>query len=233
MSSAIPVSLPLLLFYGGTFDPFHNGHLAIARAARDELQVPVHLLPSADPPHRPPPGANAGQRAGMLDSIADAEPGLQVDRRELVRAERAPGSRSYSVDTLRELRREHGGQQPLAWLIGADSFVSLPSWREWEALFGLAHFVVAERPGISLDRDLASGLAKASAGRWVADPAALSECPAGKLFRLHQPLQPESATEVRRRIASGQPWRDLVPEPVAGYIDDYALYARSRESGPV
>ncbi len=57
----------LKFFYGGTFDPVHNGHLAIARAARDELDCTVRLMPAADPPHRAPPGANAAQRAEMLD----------------------------------------------------------------------------------------------------------------------------------------------------------------------
>ncbi len=232
MKGASPAPLPMLLFYGGTFDPFHNGHLALARAAHDVLQVPVRLLPAADPPHRRPPGASTEQRAGMLDRVAAAEPGLVVDRRELTRAETDPGNRSYTVDTLRELRREHGEQLSLAWLIGADSFVSLPTWCEWTALFGLAHFVVAERPGISLE-DLSLDLARASAGRWVADPAQLRESPAGKLFRLRQPLQPESATGVRQRIAAGLPWRSLVPGPVADCIENHMLYARPGESGPV
>lgn len=214
----------LSLYYGGTFDPVHNGHLAIARAARDELGVPVRLMPAADPPHRAPPGANAAQRAHMLDLAVAGEAGLSVDRRELERARRQPQARSYSIDTLHELRGELGAQAPIALLIGADSLVSLPTWKSWRELFGLAHFVVAERPGSPLDGELPEELAAELQGRWLDQPAALQATPAGRLYRLHQPLQPESASDLRRRIAAGQPWRDLLPPAVAAYIADERLY---------
>ena len=80
-----------------------------------------------------------------------------MDRRELRRAARLPGSRSYTVDTLRELRMELGDAAPLALLIGADSLLGLPGWHEWRALFGLAHFVVADRRGNPLDAGLRLG----------------------------------------------------------------------------
>lgn len=213
--------MALALFYGGTFDPVHNGHLAIARAARDELACTVRLMPAADPPHRAPPGADAHQRARMLGLAVAGERGLVVDRRELDRE-----GRSYTIDTLRELRAGLGPKQPLALLVGADSFVGLPTWREWRALFELTHFVVAPRPGSPLDGDLPDELAEVADSRWSASPAALEGSPAGLLFRLGQPLQPESASEVRRRIAADQDWRALVPAAVAGYITAKSLYSR-------
>lgn len=214
----------LQLFYGGTFDPVHNGHLAIARAARDELGCPVNLMPAADPPHRPPPGADAMQRAQMLELALAGEAGLQVDRRELQRAARDPESRSYSVDTLRALRAERGAAVPVALLVGADSFVGLPSWREWRELFELAHFVVADRPGIRIEGSLPAPLAEWTASRWVERPQALEAEPAGRIFLLRQPLQPESASDIRHRIAAGLAWRELVPAAVADYIADRRLY---------
>src|SRR5690606_20970232 len=109
--------MSLRIYYGGTFDPVHLGHLAIARAARDELQVAVRMLPAADPPHRAAPGADARQRCRMLELAIGEEPGLLLDRREVERAARQPGVPSYTVDTLVELRAELGPTRPLAWLV--------------------------------------------------------------------------------------------------------------------
>ena len=211
----------LKLFYGGTFDPVHNGHLAIARVARDELGTTVRLMPAADPPHRAPPGADAGQRARMLELAIGNEPGLVVDRRELDR-----DGPSYTIDTLREIRAGMGPDAPIALLIGADSFIGLPSWREWEALFDLTHFVVVPRPGSPLGGQLPPELAAVAAGRWAGSAGVLKNLPAGRLFLLDQPLQSESASEVRHRIANGQDWLGLVPAAVAGFIIGNGLYPR-------
>lgn len=209
----------LRLFYGGTFDPVHNGHLAIARAARDQLHCEVRLMPAADPPHRAPPGASASQRADMLDLAVATEAGLAVDRRELERS-----GRSYTVDTLRELRAECGPGQPLALLVGADSFIDLPDWHEWQALLELAHFVVAPRPGSPLEGALRPALVDATAGRWAKSPQILENMSCGRLFMLDQPLHPGSASEVRRRIARNEDWQSLVPAAVSDYIVAHRLY---------
>ena len=104
------------IVYGGTFDPVHRGHIAIARAVADVYQDTVWLMLAADPPHRAPPGASAGQRAQMLDLALAGEPRLAVDRRELRR--QGP---SYTVDTLAELRRELGAAEAIIWVMGIDS----------------------------------------------------------------------------------------------------------------
>ena len=229
-STLTPHASRLQLYYGGTFDPVHNGHLAIARAARDEFRVPVNLMPAADPPHRAPPGATACQRAHLLDLAVADEAGLRVDRRELLRAAREPDGRSYTIDTLRELRAEQGDAVPVALLIGADSLLGLPTWREWTALFDLAHFIVADRPGSPLGAGFPPVLSDALADRWISCPDGLWRVPAGRVYRLGHPLQPESATEIRRRIAAGEVWRHLVPAAVADAIADERLYA-SRAAG--
>lgn len=216
--------MPLRILYGGTFDPVHLGHLVIARAAREHLQVAVRLLPAADPPHRAPPGANAEQRARMLELAIGDEPGLLLDRREIDRAQQHPGVPSYTVDTLRELRAELGPLQPLAWLVGADSLRSLNQWHEWKDLFGLCHFIVAERMHSPIQAGLAPDLAVALHGRFVNDERPLFSTPGGRILRLRAPLRSESATAVREQIAHGGPWRNLVPEPVADYIADHGLY---------
>ena len=219
----------LTVFYGGTFDPVHNGHLAVAKSARDALGTTIRLMPAADPPHRAAPGANALQRARMLDLAVAGEQGLEVDRREVSR-----GARSYTVDTLREVREQLGPQAPVALLLGADSLLGLASWKDWQTLFTLAHFVDAERIGNSIEARLPPELQAFTQGRWVATRGELCATPAGRLLRLRQPLHPESASEIRASIADSQPWRHLVPPAVAEYIDRHQLYAgRAPSSAPL
>lgn len=208
----------LRVLYGGTFDPVHHGHIAIARAAHAVLGVPVHLMPAADPPHRPPPGATAAQRVAMLDLALAGEPGLALDLRELARS-----GRSWSVDTLRALRETIGNEAPVALLVGADSFAGLPTWKAWRELFGLAHFVVASRGD---DASLPPELEAVLGGRTAAAADELAHAAAGRVLWLRQPLHPHSATDIRDRIATGEPWRHLVPAPVAGYIEAHGLYRR-------
>lgn len=214
----------IVVLYGGTFDPVHAGHLAVARAAAALLDAPVWLLPAADPPHRAVPGADARQRAQMLDLAVTDQPRLRVDRRELRRRERDPATPSWSVDTLAEVRAETGPHTPIVWLLGADAFRGLPSWRRWPELFDLAHWLIAVRPGHRLDA-LPATLAAACAGRWVDDPEALRAAPAGRLLQLEMPLRVESATALRQRIGAGRPWRGEVPAAVADYIVAQHLYS--------
>jgi len=209
----------LFLVYGGTFDPIHCGHLAIARAARDALSCDVRLMPAGDPPHRAAPGADAAQRAAMVALAIAGESGLLLDHRELER----PG-RSYTVETLADLRAARGPAQPLAWLVGADSLLGLTSWHRWQDLFALAHLVVAERPGSTLDADLPPALADALQARWTETSADLETAPAGRVLRLRQPLYPVSATDVRARAARGASLQGLVPDAVAAFIEEKGLY---------
>ncbi len=223
----------LQVCYGGTFDPVHNGHLAIACAVRDALAADVRLLPAADPPHKGEPHAEAEHRARMLDLALAGERGLVVDRRELRR-----GGPSYTVDTLRELRAELGEQVPVAWLIGSDSLAELHTWHRWRELFGVAHILAVERAGsrvdaASLGRDAPDVQAEVGP-RWR-PPGLLPATAAGGFAVLPLPRQrPESSTELRRRIAAGEPWQDWVPPAVAAYIGRHRLYApRPAPSAPL
>lgn len=213
----------LLVCYGGTFDPVHNGHLAIARTARDVLGATVALIPAHDPPHKGPTRADAAQRAQMLEFAVVDEAGLYVDRRELRR-----DGPSYSVDTLAELRAELGADAPIAWLIGADSLLQLHTWHRWRELFDRAHILAVQRPGSRVDanrlREQAPPVLEEIAGRWL--PAqALAETASGGFTLLPLPaLRPESSTELRRRIREGGNWREWVPPAVADYIVGHRLY---------
>ena len=216
--------MSLRIFYGGTFDPVHNGHLAIARTARDALDAEVRLLPAADPPHKGPTHADAHQRARMLDLAVAGEPGLRVDRRELRRA-----GPSYTIDTLQELRAELGADAPIVWMIGSDSLGELHTRHRWRELFDYGHLLVVQRPGTQLD--LAWVGTKAPEVRAEVEPrwrdaGELAAAPAGGVAVL--PLlqqRPESSTELRHRIATAGDWRDWVPPSVAGYIERHELYS--------
>ncbi|MBW8823892.1 MAG: nicotinate-nucleotide adenylyltransferase [Xanthomonadales bacterium] len=207
------------ILYGGTFDPIHNGHLVVALHARDALHAEVSLLPARDPPHKGPTSADAADRARMCELAVAGIAGIDVDERELRR-----DTPSWTIDTLRGLRGEIGDGVPLALLVGADSFLGLQTWKDWRALPEFAHFVIAERPGFDLDAAMSPELAAAFGPRFTASPRALHSASAGLAFRLRQPVTPESATELRRRIAAGVPWQDWVPPEVAGYIVRNHLY---------
>ncbi len=213
----------LRVCYGGTFDPVHDGHVAVARAARDALDAEVHVLPAHDPPHKGATRADAGQRAAMLQLALAGEPRLHVDVRELRRS-----GPSYTVDTLAELRAELGPRVPLAWLVGADSLRQLHTWHRWRELFASAHVVAVQRPGAEVDaaslRADAPQVLEEIGARWL-PPQALAEAAHGGFALLPLPaLRPESSTELRRRIAAGEPWRDWVAPAVADYIDRHGLY---------
>lgn len=213
----------LLVCYGGTFDPVHNGHLAIAHAARDALDADVALLPAHDPPHKGDTRADASQRATMLELAVAGEAGLAVDRRELSR--HGP---SYTFDTLGELRLALGPDAPIAWLIGADSLRQLDRWYRWRELFDRAHVLAVQRPGADIGpealRDAAPEVYAEILRRWRA-PDALCETAHGCFALLPLPeLRPESSTELRRRIREDEAWQDWVPAPVAAYIASHGLY---------
>lgn len=217
------MSEPLRVFYGGTFDPVHEGHVAIACAARDALDADIALLPARDPPHKAETRADAGQRAAMLALAIAGEPRLAVDLRELRR-----DGPSYTVDTLAELRAERGGSAPLAWLVGADSLRQLHTWSRWRRLFELAHVVAVPRPGQPIDDGALAQAAPEVAAeilRRQCPPARLHAAAAGGFGLLALPvLRQESSTEIRRRIRDGAPWRDRVPPAVAAFIDRHGLY---------
>jgi nicotinate-nucleotide adenylyltransferase len=226
---------PLRILYGGTFDPIHNGHLAVAEAAADRYDSEVHLLPAADPPHRDRPALPATERAALVGLAISGHPRLHLDTRELGR--RGP---SWTVLSLRELRQEQGPQAPLAWLLGADAFADLDRWHDWTALLDLAHWIIAVRPdadGVTRSdpQAIASGwsaaLREATAGRWAGSDEALSQAAGGCLRVLSLPPRPEASTAIRRAIAEGAPWEHQVPAPVAARIQALGLYGAAGSGG--
>jgi len=136
----------LHVLLGGTFDPVHNGHLRMAVELHELLDgARIHLMPCHRPPHREQPGASGIDRLTMLKAAVESEPGLCVDDRE-IRQDRV----SYTAETLRQFRREHGDETPLAIVTGSDAFNSFDQWHEWMQIPEFAHIIVVNRPGYPL-----------------------------------------------------------------------------------
>ena len=217
------VGLPPLAMLGGTFDPVHYGHLRAAADVRTALALPaVVLVPAADPPHRPPPGAAAADRVAMLEIAVAGDPGLAIDRREIAR-----GGKSYTVDTLRELRAQWPARA-LAWIVGADTFLGLPTWHRHREILELAHLVVIARPGVDLRARLDGELAALWSARATADPGALARSAAGAIVPVTTSPHAVSATAIRATLARAPLDRvalaRLLPAAVLAYIENHHLY---------
>jgi nicotinate-nucleotide adenylyltransferase len=207
--------------FGGTFDPIHAAHLRMARALRDELQLTeVRLIPAGNPYHRSvSPGASAEHRLAMVKLAIEGEPGMVADDRE-IRRERP----AYTVETLESLRADLGPDVPLWCLIGADAFAGLTRWYRWRELFKLAHLAVAMRPGSTFST-LPDLLRQEWETRQVSDFP--NRTPSGTIRALTLPPVELSATELREKLAAGDPVNGLLAPPVADYIQRHGLY-RSR-----
>lgn len=208
--------------FGGTFDPIHFGHLRLAEEMLEQAGLAqIRFIPTGMPPHRGAPRVSAMRRGEMVGLAIAGRSAFVLDERELLRQRPC-----YTVETLRELRGEFGDAQPLCLLMGGDAFLQLHTWREWAQLFELAHLVVAHRPGSEpgacidgADPDL-----RRHYHARLCQPEELAERPAGGIAELAIPQLDISATDIRRRVASGQSIRYLLPDAVADYIHQHHLY---------
>ncbi|MDX1501640.1 MAG: nicotinate-nucleotide adenylyltransferase [Thermoanaerobaculia bacterium] len=195
---------------GGSFDPVHSGHLALARLARERVPLEqVIFLPTAQPPHKPNRQfAPAHARYAMVELALLREPGLSASSFELT-----IGRPSYTIDTVNHFR-DRFPRSDLHLLIGADSFVELPAWRRWSELVERCRLVVLSRPGWEVGAD----------GRGV--PEELRALAAGDRVRfLDSPPVEASSTAIRDLLAAGQePPAGWLPPLVLEYCQKYDLY---------
>jgi nicotinate-nucleotide adenylyltransferase len=195
-----------LALFGGTFDPIHVGHLAIAEAARRALDAEVVFVPTArNPLKRDEPSVPAEDRYEMVRRALHASPSMRVDRVELDR----PGP-SFTVDTLRAFARD--GVE-LAFILGADAMADVVRWREPADVLELATLLIAKRPHAP-DPDL--GALRAIA-------------PGARVRTLGSPLVDLSSRELREHARAGGSLRYLVPEPAWRYMVSKGLYEQGRE----
>lgn len=208
---------PLIGIFGGTFDPVHMGHLRMALELKQRLGMDeMRLVPCHIPPHRQAPVASAEQRLDMVELALAHCPDLGLDRLELGNPEP-----SYSLHTLQELRARLGPEPALCLAMGMDSLVGLPDWYRWEELLGLAHIVVAARPGAALPE---RGLISDYVDRHRAAGDTLRDSRAGSIIIEELTLLPVSATAIREQVRRGESAQFLVPDSVWAYILRQGLY---------
>ncbi|GFO53275.1 putative nicotinate-nucleotide adenylyltransferase [Geomonas sp. Red276] len=210
---------------GGTFNPIHNAHLRIAEEARDLFGLDrVIFIPAATPPHKPTVGQlSFTSRLEMVKAAVADNPSFAVSDMEGVR-----GGRSYSIDTLRELRERYP-EDEIYFIVGADSFNDISTWREYNAIFGICHLICVQRPGSTID-SLAKALPVALAPEFCYDPAAnrLNHGSGHCVYALNGVLLDISSSKIRKLVRAGRSIRYLVPAAVENYIKEQRLYIDAR-----
>jgi len=191
--------------FGGTFDPVHDAHVALAEAALAELRLDeVRWIPAGQPWQKARSVTPAAHRVAMVQAAIAHEPRFVLDRIEVDRS-----GDSFTLDTVRALAAAHPGTQ---WflLIGQDQYIGLHTWRDWQTLLGLVVLAVANRPGEARH----------------ADP----EVQAFPHRMVPLPMLDISSTDIRQRAAAGLDISQLVPPAVARYIETHGLYRAALRS---
>jgi nicotinate-nucleotide adenylyltransferase len=215
--------------FGGTFDPIHHGHLAVADAARGRFRLDdVYLVPAAQPPHRrSSPSAPSEDRLAMARLAAAGRPGFRVSAIELER--RGP---SYTIDTIVRFKRDRIGGEVLFFLLGYDAFLELHTWKAYNAILQEAALIVLARGGACHPRTAPAVAAMeayihrhlAPGYRWDGGRGAFVHPAARTIHLLDGPRLDISATRIRRRLGRGLAVDGLVPAAVADYIRQRGLY---------
>jgi nicotinate-nucleotide adenylyltransferase len=229
--------------FGGTFDPIHRGHLALARAASERCELSrVLFVPANVPPHKQSQPLSAFSHRYAMIALATAEekdfsPSLleAPEDFELVspgKGKTSPSNPNYTIETVKRLKQSFKKADRLFLLIGIDAFEEIAKWHQAEALFRECEFVVASRPGYSL-ADVANALPASLRPRQEVTRPFQKQAASGDLVLkgvtihlLDQVYQPISSTEVRQAAAAGKPLGRFVDAPVAGYIKKVGLYKR-------
>jgi nicotinate-nucleotide adenylyltransferase len=197
---------------GGTFDPFHRGHLDPILAVRNQMEWSrVVYIPAFRQPFKADAATSSGyHRFAMTVLGVEQHDGMTVSPRELER-----GAISYTVETLEAIRGEEGDDVTIDWIIGDDNLAGLDRWKDPERILELANFVV-------LTRGVSANVSERFRSRVVAEPSSRKRCGAIAFARNH--TVPISSTEIRRRVRAGESIDDMVDARISRYIERNALY---------
>ncbi len=220
-----------IAIYGGTFDPVHSGHLEIAQRVSELFAIDEFLfVPARVAPHKSDREVTSSfHRHAMLALATREHPKLWVSTFELSGPER-----QYTVDTLQHFRSRVGPAE-LFFVMGADSWAEITTWREWQRLVSLANFIVVTRPGYAvasghIPDEIAANIVDV---RGVATESGSAGAPGDgqKIFLTDAVMHDVSATEVREAVRDEnvEQLNKLVPREVADYIRKYRLYRKKHE----
>ena len=217
-----------IALFGGTFDPIHSGHIAVARAAERRFHLDcVYFIPSSRPPHKPAAELCAYEHRFAMVALACSEHPRFVPSLAEASMNGASPQVFYSVDTVRRFRQQFNrAGDRIYFIVGADSFLHLRSWKDYTELLQLCDFVVANRPGFQIRR-----LREVIPAELLA-PSAEKQSRDSRVIRLRNTAvyiletvaSHVSATDVRQRVERGLRVRGLVPSRVEEYITKQALY---------
>jgi nicotinate-nucleotide adenylyltransferase len=204
---------------GGTFDPIHCGHVETAAAAVRALDLTgVFVIPASVPPHRGEPFASTFHRFAMVAMAVAGRPGWLASDLEVS----VPQARSFTVDTLRRFHDRGYRASELFFILGADAFVEIGTWRDYPGVLDLAHFAVVSRPGT--DAGQLRRRLPALAGRMIDAAAAVQAIDRPAIVVIDAPTPDVSSTAIRRRVADGETVAGMVPAGVLQHIEQHGLY---------
>ncbi len=218
-----------IAYYGGSFDPVHNGHLAIAKTLLEQFGLDEFVfLPAFHAPHkkRKKP-TSAYDRYAMLCLLTENEPKIRVSKMEIEMPERP-----YSVETLTTLNEKLPDTE-IFFVMGADSWMDITTWREWEKVLSLSNHIVVTRPGYPVTNEHVTAAIRSR----IVDLRGSQKAETGKIQSLTSTTSQAniyltdsvnidiSATNIRDKIRSqDNSWKNDVPIEVANYIEKYQIY---------
>jgi nicotinate-nucleotide adenylyltransferase len=204
--------------FGGTFDPIHRGHIDIACAAEAALDLArLFVIPASVPPHRPQPLASSFHRFAMVALSMLERPRWRASDLEL-----RSGGRSYTSATLEQFHARGYSPQELFFVIGADAFVEIGTWKDYPGILEMAHFAVVSRPGCQVTQLPARH--PLLEPRMVQPPFAGSSEGQPSIILIDAPTADVSATTIRDRRNRGQPITGMVDPAVEQHIEQHGLY---------
>lgn len=216
-----------IAYYGGSFDPVHRGHVAIAKALLEQFELDAFVfIPAFHAPHkvRLTP-TSAYDRYAMLCLVTQNESKLRVSKMEIEMPEKP-----FSVETLGRLKAERPDDE-IFFVMGADSWMDIITWREWETVLTMANHIVITRPGVEIGFEHVTDEIRTRIvdlrreNEEIAKIGETSEIE-NQIFITDSVNLNISATEIRRRVRENEAsWRADVPAEVANYIEKYQIYS--------